>query len=145
MNMRLYKANLAHPKKPAQVVGEFGTRTHQERTSAGVPQNDHAVAEPELVDRLQLQPHAIREEPFSAADDRANDHLKLVVRHDITVAGPGLAAQALRAGLVVSLEPAHYVGIELAFDPRSHAARLGKRSGVDDLLGCLPLPRPFKQ
>src|SRR6516162_2051184 len=44
----------------------------------GVPQNGHAVAEPELADRLELQPHAIREEPFSTADNRANDHLKLV-------------------------------------------------------------------
>jgi hypothetical protein len=35
----------------------------------GVPQNDHAVAGPALVDQLQPQPHTIREEPFSGDDD----------------------------------------------------------------------------
>src|SRR2546425_13331983 len=29
-----------------------------------VPQNDHAVAEPVLVNQFQLQPHTIREEPL---------------------------------------------------------------------------------
>ena len=44
-----------------------------------VPQNDHAVAEPVLVNQFQLQPHTIREELFSGADDRrADEHLKLV-------------------------------------------------------------------
>lgn len=38
----------------------------------------------------------------------------------------------------VALEPPHYVGIELALDPRSHAARLGEGSGVNDLLGRDP-------
>ena len=38
----------------------------------------------------------------------------------------------------------HYVGIELALDPRSHAARFGEGPGVDDLLGRLPLPRPVE-
>jgi len=45
----------------------------------GVPQNGHTVAKPALVDQLQLQPHTIREEPFSGADDHwADDHLKFV-------------------------------------------------------------------
>jgi len=40
---------------------------------------DHAVAEPMLVDQFQLQPHTIREEPFSGADNRgADEHLNLV-------------------------------------------------------------------
>ena len=44
-----------------------------------VPQNDHAVAEPALINQFQLQPHTIREVPFSGADDRrADEHLKLV-------------------------------------------------------------------
>jgi len=44
-----------------------------------VPQKDHAVAEPVLVDQFQLQPHTIREEPFSVADDRGVDeHLNFV-------------------------------------------------------------------
>ena len=44
-----------------------------------VPQRDHAVAEPVLVDQFQLQPHTIREELFSGADDRgADEHLNLV-------------------------------------------------------------------
>ena len=44
-----------------------------------VPQKDHAVAEPVLVDQFRLQPHTIREEPFSGGDDRrADEHLKLV-------------------------------------------------------------------
>jgi len=45
-----------------------------------VPQKDDAVAEPVLVDQFQLQPHTIREEPFSdAADDRRTaEHLELV-------------------------------------------------------------------
>jgi hypothetical protein len=44
-----------------------------------VPQNDHSVAESMLVKQFQLQPHTIREEPFSGADDRrADEHLKFV-------------------------------------------------------------------
>ena len=36
-------------------------------------------AERSLLDQLQVRPHAIREEPFSASDDDgANDHLELV-------------------------------------------------------------------
>ena len=41
----------------------------------------------------------------------------------------------------VALEPPDRVGIELALDPRSHAARLGEGSRVNDLLGRLPLLR----
>jgi hypothetical protein len=49
------------------------------RPSNSVPQHERAVAEPVLVDQFQLQPHTIREEPFSVADDRRPDeHLKLV-------------------------------------------------------------------
>jgi hypothetical protein len=44
----------------------------------------------------------------------------------------------------VSLELPHYVGIELAFDTRPHAVGLGEGSGVDDLLGRLPLPCPVE-
>ena len=44
-----------------------------------VPLNGHPVAEAALVGQLQLQPHTIREEPFSPADHRwADEHLKLV-------------------------------------------------------------------
>jgi hypothetical protein len=44
-----------------------------------VPQKDHAVAEPVLVDQFQLQRHTVQEEPFSGADDReADEHLNLV-------------------------------------------------------------------
>jgi len=44
-----------------------------------VPQTDHADAETAIVNQFQLQPHIIREEPFSGADDRrANEHLDLV-------------------------------------------------------------------
>jgi hypothetical protein len=52
-----------------ETVGSYRSATD------GVPQNDHAVAEPALVDQLQLQPHTIREEPFSSADGHwADDH-----------------------------------------------------------------------
>ena len=44
-----------------------------------VPQNDHAVAEPVLIEQLQLQPHTIGEESFSGAEyQREDDHLKFV-------------------------------------------------------------------
>jgi hypothetical protein len=44
-----------------------------------VPQDEHAVAEPTLLEQLQVQPHAVRKEPLSAADDHgADDHLELV-------------------------------------------------------------------
>ena len=44
-----------------------------------VPQDDHAAVEPPLLEQLQVQPHAVRKEPLSAADDRwADDHLELV-------------------------------------------------------------------
>jgi hypothetical protein len=53
--------------------------TARESATDNVPQNDQAVAEPVLVKHLQLQPHAIREESFSATDDRrADEHLNLV-------------------------------------------------------------------
>ena len=42
-------------------------------------ESDHTVAEASLLDELEVQPHTIREEPFSAADDhRADNHLELV-------------------------------------------------------------------
>ena len=45
----------------------------------GVPQDDHTVAEPALLDQLQVQPHTIWEEPLSATDDyRTDEHLELV-------------------------------------------------------------------
>jgi hypothetical protein len=44
-----------------------------------VSQNEHTVAELPLLDQLQLQPHAIREKPYSSRDDHgADDHLKFV-------------------------------------------------------------------
>jgi len=43
-----------------------------------------------------------------------------------------------------TLEPPQCVGVELALDPRSPAARFGEGLGVDDLLGRLPLPRPVE-
>src|SRR5260370_36726114 len=43
-----------------------------------------------------------------------------------------------------ALEPPHYLGIDLALDRRSHAARLAEGPGVDDLRGRLPLPRPVE-
>src|ERR1700722_8538117 len=44
-----------------------------------VPQKERAVAEPVLLDKFQLQPHTIREKPFSGADDRgADEHLNFV-------------------------------------------------------------------
>jgi hypothetical protein len=58
---------------------EFRVPGDQFEATDGVPQNDHAVAEPALVDQLQLQSHTIREKPFSGADDHwADDPLKLV-------------------------------------------------------------------
>jgi hypothetical protein len=45
----------------------------------GVPQNDDSIAEPSLLDQVQVQPYTIREEPLSASDDDgADDHLELV-------------------------------------------------------------------
>src|SRR5262245_6905172 len=44
-----------------------------------IPQNDHAVPEPALIEQLQLQPHTIGEEPFSGAEyHRKDDHVKFV-------------------------------------------------------------------
>jgi len=55
----------------------YSTSTHKPECPDGSPasyrSNDHAVAEPALVD----QPHTIREVPFSDADDWADDHLKV--------------------------------------------------------------------
>ena len=59
--------------------GPDGPPASYRSATDGVPQNDHGVAEPAVVDQLQLQPHTIREEPFSGTDDHwADDHLKLV-------------------------------------------------------------------
>jgi hypothetical protein len=59
--------------------GPDGPPASYRSATDGVPQNDHAVAEPALVDQLQLHPHTIREESFSGANDHwTDDHLKLV-------------------------------------------------------------------
>jgi len=43
-----------------------------------IPQNDHPLTEASLLE-LDVQPHTIRVEPFSAADDHgADNHLELV-------------------------------------------------------------------
>lgn len=43
----------------------------------GVPQKRPRPAEAALVDQLKLQPHTIREEPFSGTDDlRAEGHFE---------------------------------------------------------------------
>jgi hypothetical protein len=59
-------------------IGSF--RRKPPRSAAdSVPQDDHAVAEPALLDQLQVQPHTVREEPLSPAHDYgADDHLELV-------------------------------------------------------------------
>lgn len=63
----------------SQTRSSEGPPSSYRSASDGVPQNDHAAAEPALADQLQLQPHTIREEPFCGADDQqADDHLKLV-------------------------------------------------------------------
>jgi hypothetical protein len=55
-------------------------QAHQQPADA-VPQDDHAAVEPALLKQFQVQPHAVRKEPLSAADDRwANDHLELVAK-----------------------------------------------------------------
>jgi hypothetical protein len=41
--------------------------------------SEHAIREALVIEQLQLQPHSIREEPFSAADYHGeDDHLKFV-------------------------------------------------------------------
>src|SRR5215510_2209254 len=80
-----------------------------------VPQNDHAVAEPVLVNQFQLQPHTIREEPFSGVNDRMGRRTFEARQQDqpLTRAWrPGSINGDVVAG--VALEPPHYVGIELA-------------------------------
>ena len=69
-----------------------------------VPQNDHAVPEPVLIEQLQLQPHAIGKEPFSGADyHREDDHLSSSTRPALNAcaasSGPAAASIAC-AGLV---------------------------------------------
>lgn len=44
----------------------------------------------------------------------------------------------------VGLEPPDRVGLELTFNTRPRAARLGEGAGINDLLGRLPLPRPVE-
>jgi hypothetical protein len=56
-------------------------RTWQlDRSAAdGVPQDDHTVADPTLLDQRQVQPYTVRKEPLSAADEHgANNRLELV-------------------------------------------------------------------
>ena len=87
--------------------------------SEGVPQNNHSVAEPSFIDQVQVQPHTIREEPFSTADDHgADDHLELVDK-----SGPDRVCGESRTVnshvlLSVGLEPPDRVGIEVPFNPR---------------------------
>lgn len=41
--------------------------------SDAVLQDEHAIAEPALLEQFQVQPHAVRKEALSAADDRGTD------------------------------------------------------------------------
>ena len=103
------------------------------------------MTEPALVDQLQLQPHTIREEPFSAADDHgADDDLELVDKTGPYRVRGGFRTVNSDVVLGVGLEPPDPVGIKLTLNPRPRAARLGEGPGINDLLGCLPLPRPVE-
>jgi hypothetical protein len=45
----------------------------------GIAQNHHSVTELPLLNEFEFKPHAVGEEPLSAADDhRVNDHEELV-------------------------------------------------------------------
>jgi hypothetical protein len=91
--------SFADDMERAQANYQFKSRNYHLRPPVsyrsgtdGVPQNDHAMAKPVLVDQLQLQPHTIREEPFSGAHDHwADDHLKLVYKrpfeHELRLVG----------------------------------------------------------
>src|SRR5258708_38404014 len=107
-----------------------------------VPYSDYSVAERSLFDQLQLRPHAIREEPFSASDDDGvNEHLDLIDKTGSKRVRRESRTVDTHVALGIRFEPSDCIGIELTFNPRPRAARLGERPGVDDLLCCLPHPR----
>jgi hypothetical protein len=80
----------------------------------------------ELLEQLQVQPHAIRKEPLSAADDRgADDHLELVDKIGHYRLRGEFRAINGDVVLDVGFEPTDRVGIELPLNARPCAARLG--------------------
>jgi hypothetical protein len=97
-----------------------------------VPQDDHAAEESALLEQLQVQPHAVRKEPFSFADDHgADDHLELVDK-----TGPYRLRGELRAinGDVVfgfGFEPPDCVGVFEALNPFFKVVMEGLRGLVD--------------
>jgi hypothetical protein len=108
----------------------------------GVSQGDHAVAEPVLLDELQLQPRTVLEEPVSATDDSGtDDHLDLVDQASLQCMRRELGSVDSEVVVGVGNEPSDRVRIELPLDSYPRAARLGESPGVNDLVGRLPLPR----
>jgi hypothetical protein len=112
---------------PDGKVGRLHARCKPTSSPAdAVPQDEHAVAEPALLEQLQVQPDAVRKEALSATDDRgADDHLKLIDK-----TGPYRLRGEFRAingdvVLGVGFEPPDRVGIELPLNARPCAARLG--------------------
>ena len=92
-----------------------------------MPKDDHAVAEPTLLDQLQLQPHTIGEEPLAPTNDHgADDHLELADK-----TGPDRLRGQFRTVnrdvmLGAGLEPPDRGGIELPLDPLASLNRIAE-------------------
>src|SRR5579862_5940968 len=116
-----------------------------ESSADGVPEDDDPIAEAALFEQLEIQAHAVREEPLATTDHYgADDHLELIdqtgsyrLRGEVRTIDRQVAAGA-------GLEPPDRVGVELPLDPGARTARLRERLRVDDFLGPLPLPRPLQ-
>src|SRR5262250_917872 len=103
---------------------------------------DLPVAEPPLLDQLQIQPHTTREVPFSAADDHwADTHLELVDKPCLDRLRGEFRTGHSDVARDICLELADPIGIERQLDFCPCAARLGEGPRVNDFLRSLPLPR----
>jgi hypothetical protein len=92
-----------------------------------IPQDEHAVAEPALLEQFQVQPHTVREESLSTADDRgADDYLELVYQTSSYRLRGEFGAINADVVLDVGFEPPDRLWIELPLNARSCAPGLGQ-------------------
>src|SRR5262245_61170565 len=135
------KGALAAGSPHHQYYSDNALKDDQRRLLArrAVVEVDRAVAEPALVDELEVDAGAVREGALAASDDHG--HLEQVVLVDQPgpdrlggELGPSDGEVAFRRRLQLS----YRLGLEVAIDASPLAVRICQRPRVDDLVRSLP-------
>lgn len=107
-----------------------------------VTQNNHAVVKATFRHEFQVQPHTLWEEPLSAPHDcGADSHLKLIDKAQANRLRGEFRTVNGNVVRAIGFEASDRIAIKLPLDPCPRTARFIERSGVNYLLGRLPLPR----